>query len=602
MQRINDDGQTILPPGVKPLHTLHGHTAGINHITWSTDGYLLATASGDHSVRLWDTETWECLHTLKGHKAPILSVAIDPSNRMLASGGRDNTIKIWELTSGRMVTTLSGHTKSIHGVAWSGDGLLLASASLDETIRIWDVTSWSLLQTISSVSGVMLDVAWASDSRRIASASYHGGIWDARTGELIHDLKNSGGLYRVVWSPALLSQWVAGASSSNTLIIWEATTGKQTRVLEGHTDHVRSLSFSGDGRVLASFSSDRTIRLWSCADWREIALIRTIGIENTDCELAFHPHLPLLAAVGSDPSKPTAKAIHIYKLDLTFLLGQHTMPSVSYTSAKVVLVGDSGVGKTGLGWRLAHDEFKEHSSTHGQQFWLLNQLCRQRHDGTQCEAVLWDLAGQPDYRLIHALFLDDADLALILFDPTRDGNPLSGVEFWLKQLRVRHQASGIIPTVLIAGRSDRGMPRLTQEELDTFCKQRGIVAYLPTSAKTGENVGQLVQHMKGLIPWDDKPATVTTETFKRIKNYVLDLKENRRRRKVILTPEELRERLEKKDRKWKFTDDEMLTAVGHLANHGYVTRLCNTAKNLSREAKHPAYTGAAKQSGRILCP
>ena len=151
-----------------------------------------------------------------------------------------------------------------------------------------------------------------------------------------------------------------------------------------------------------------------------------------------------------------------------------------------MLVGDSGVGKTGLGWRLAHGEFKEHSSTHGQQFWLLNQLCKQRRDGAQCEAVLWDLAGQPDYRLIHALFLDDADLALVLFDPTRNDDPLSGVEFWLKQLKVEALPPSGTPTMLIAARSDRGTPRLTQEELQAFCKQRGITAYLPTSAKTGK--------------------------------------------------------------------------------------------------------------------
>jgi GTPase SAR1 family protein len=92
--------------------------------------------------------------------------------------------------------------------------------------------------------------------------------------------------------------------------------------------------------------------------------------------------------------------------------------SVLYTTAKVVLVGDSGVGKTGLGWRLAHGEFKELASTHGQQFWMLDSLGTTRADGTESEAVLWDLAGQPDYRLLHALFLDDAELALVLFDPT----------------------------------------------------------------------------------------------------------------------------------------------------------------------------------------
>ena len=61
--------------------------------------------------------------------------------------------------------------------------------------------------------------------------------------------------------------------------------------------------------------------------------------------------------------------------------------------------------------------------------------------------------------------------------------------------------------------------------------------------------------------------------FQKTKDFILKLKENRRSHKVILSPEELRRRLEKTDRNWSFSDDEMLTAVRHLANHGYVTRL-----------------------------
>jgi small GTP-binding protein len=208
---------------------------------------------------------------------------------------------------------------------------------------------------------------------------------------------------------------------------------------------------------------------------------------------SFHPSLPLIAISHSH----SHKLIHIYEIDLAVLLEQPSAPTVTHTSAKVVPVGDSGVGKTGLGWRLAHGEFKEHASTHGQQFWLLNQLCEQRRDGAQCEAVLWDLAGQDDYRLIHALFLDDADLALVLFDPTRHDDPLGGVEFWLKQLKVgARQVSGI-PIVLIAARSDRGTPRLTHEELEAFCRQRGIKAYLSTSANAGEGIEELTRAHAG---------------------------------------------------------------------------------------------------------
>src|SRR5207245_1349551 len=113
-----------------------------------------------------------------------------------------------------------------------------------------------------------------------------------------------------------------------------------------------------------------------------------------------------------------------------------------------------GVGKTGLAWRLTHRHFKEQPSSHGQQFWAVEALWATRPDGAECEAVLWDLAGQPDYRLIHALFLDDADLALVVFDPTDRQDPLLEVKHWLRALSHRH--SGPCNTILVGARIDRG--------------------------------------------------------------------------------------------------------------------------------------------------
>jgi hypothetical protein len=92
--------------------------------------------------------------------------------------------------------------------------------------------------------------------------------------------------------------------------------------------------------------------------------------------------------------------------------------------------------------------------------------------------------------------------------------------------------------------------------------------------------------MKTMIPWDDKAATVTTTTFKRIKDYVLGLKEVESDSQIIVTPEELRGRLEATDAGWRFTDAEMLTAVGHLENYGYVKRL-RTSKGEQRILLQP---------------
>jgi small GTP-binding protein len=422
-------------------------------------------------------------------------------------------------------------------------------------------------------------------------------LWEVASGKLLYTLEGHNNSVRsVAYDP--LGKTLVSGSGDTTLKLWEVASGKLLRTLEEHTNIVDAVTFSVDGHLLASKSEDESLHLWSCKTWETVAVIP----EPTDPRLwikslAFHPKLPLLATSGSKPDVPQGereRLIHFWELDLDVLLGKaseakQVSKSVHHTTAKIVLVGDHSVGKSGLGWRLAHGEFKEQSSTHGQQFWVLPQLGKLRDDGTECEAILWDLAGQPDYRLIHALFLDDVDLALVLFDSSNISDPLHGVEFWLKQLKVGQTSSPSessnkragCPTILVGAQADRGTPTLTLEELEEFCQRRGLGGYLSTSALKGWGLDELVGRMKELIAWDDKPATVTTVTFKRIKDYVLKLKENLEQQPVIVSPPELRRQLEQIDADWQFTDAEMMTAVGHLENYGYVKRL-RTSKGEER--------------------
>lgn len=570
--KVRPEEQSPLPEGVQLVRTLKRHTDIVTSIAFDPVGRTLVSGSEDDTIKISDVDTGDLLQTWKaGFQAA--SISFHPDGRTLATGSVEGGVRLWNVADGS-ASDLGRHKSLVMALAFSSMGEL-ASGSDDGTINVWGADG-SLLWSRPK-QGPLIGMAFHPNGRTLATAGEETGIrlWNVAKGGLRDTLEGHRDEVRsLAFDPE--GRVLASGSWDMTIKIWDPVTGKLLRTLEGHTDHVQGVTFVANGKLLASKGQDDTVRLWRCDTWEPVAVLN----EPIKCHLWFpglsaHPTLPMFATIGSAPGTAHGKGsrlIHLWELDLGVLLGQ-TSTAVHHLTAKIVVVGDSGVGKTGLGWRLAHGEFKEHPSTHGQQFWVLDSLSARRGDGAECEAVLWDLAGQPDYRLIHALFLDDADLALLLFDPTDSRDPLHGVEFWLKQLAGHANSERGCPTVLVGARVDRGTSTLTDEELQAFCRSRGLVDYLSTSAKSELGVPELIARMKKLIPWEDKSATVTTVTFKRIKDYVLKLKESGERRKVIVSPADLRKRLEKTDRKWSFSDTELSTAVGHLENYGYVKRL-----------------------------
>ena len=229
-----------------------------------------------------------------------------------------------------------------------------------------------------------------------------------------------------------------------------------------------------------------------------------------------------------------------------FLLGQ-AKENVNYTTAKLVLVGDSGVGKTGLGWRLAHGEFKEHASTHGQQFWSIPELGLKRKDGTECEAVLWDLAGQPDVPADPLHLSGERRRRAGSVRPKQPSGSAQGRAVLAGA--AQGQRPRPLPTVLVGARADRGAPALsrggTRSVLPAIRHQRRL--HLSTSAMRRRRAGRIARKpSRRKSRGSTMTATVTTVTFKRIKDYVLSLKEKTDRKGVLVSPAELRKLLDRR--------------------------------------------------------
>ena len=99
----------------KNIATLTGHTDDVNQAVWSPDGKLLATASADHVIHLWDTHTGSQLRILEGHARSVIDVTFSPDGRSLASASLDGTIILWDVNSGQPSQTIKGPRQSYLG-------------------------------------------------------------------------------------------------------------------------------------------------------------------------------------------------------------------------------------------------------------------------------------------------------------------------------------------------------------------------------------------------------------------------------------------------------------------------------------------------------
>mmetsp|Transcript_40541 Transcript_40541/g.82878 ORF Transcript_40541/g.82878 Transcript_40541/m.82878 type:complete len:477 (-) Transcript_40541:214-1644(-) len=126
----------------KPLTRMTGHVQPINHVSFSPNGRLIASASFDKSVRLWHGATGKYLATLRGHVGAVYQVAWSSDSRLLVSASKDSTLKLWDVepgskTFGKLRLDLPGHADEVFAVDWSADGAKVASGSKDCSLKLW---------------------------------------------------------------------------------------------------------------------------------------------------------------------------------------------------------------------------------------------------------------------------------------------------------------------------------------------------------------------------------------------------------------------------------------------------------------------------------
>ena len=526
-----------VPAGVGVVHALDWNHRAVKCVAFDAGLNRLAGGSLDGTVSLWDTADGRLLHTFERRRSQfewqrseVASVAFDPRGRLLASGGANGAVNLWDTDSGELLHACPGQSGRVASVTFHPTRPLLASGADDGTVNLWDIADAKLLRTFRGPRAEVVGVAFDPGGRLLARGSTDGTVilWDTTNGALPRLFeRHRSPVCSVEFEPT--GRMLAVGSLDNTVRLWDVPNSKLRRILEGHRGSVVALSFHRHRPLLATMGWDDTIRVWNSETWDIVTVIQRHARYRFR-GLSFHPSLPRLAVAGA--------RLHVYELDLDVLFGERQiaeMPRrVHYVNAKVVLVGDTGVGKTGLSLVLSGRSFRATDSTAGRQVWALDTAEEKLPGASRRtrETLLWDLAGQPGYRVIHQLHLSEVAVALVVFDARSETDPLAGVLHWERALRAAHQRQGdeAIPLtkLLVSARTDRGGVPVSRERLDAFVRDFNFSGYYATSAKEGWQIDELRAAIEHSIPWDQLPTVTSSALFATIKSYLIEVKETGR--------------------------------------------------------------------------
>ncbi|KAJ2813786.1 hypothetical protein H4S07_000406 [Coemansia furcata] len=251
------------------LAVLRGHTSRIWDICVDRAGSTLFSASGDGSVKVWDIRDLhkpQCLHTITADDGgDIYSVSLNPLESHIIMAGYDRKIRLYDRVTGRVVQTFHGHDLSVAQAIANPLGNLIISGSKDQTIRFWDMMSGSCVKSLRSHLGEVTSVATSDSGMLLLSSSKDNSnrLWDLRSLKRLCRYKGHQNTSKnFIRSGFVGDSLIVGGSEDGMVYLWDRESTNIVQRLDGHQGIVYDAKWNPKRGILCSASDDWTLKTW----------------------------------------------------------------------------------------------------------------------------------------------------------------------------------------------------------------------------------------------------------------------------------------------------------------------------------------------------